>query len=211
MRPKVELLDKPLIERILGEAFHLIEDPGVRIAPYVEGLLRGAGITVKDGVAHIPEVLAPRLPALAPRGFCLYDRLGKPAVHYTGDTVHFDPGSSCLNILDPETQQPRPAMSTDLVRLVQVTEMLPQFAAQSTAMVCNDIPPEIGDWYRLLLVLWHSEKPVVTGAFSAQSLHTLIELLAIESGGREALRQHPRAVFDVCPSPPLNWSEFEIG
>jgi len=32
--------------------------------------------------------------------------------------------------------------------------------------------------------------------------------LAIESGGREALRDHPRAVFDVCPSPPLNWSEF---
>src|ERR1700756_5252394 len=208
MRPKLELLDKPLIERILEEAFELIEDPGVRVAPYVEDLLRPAGITVKEGVAHIPEVLARRLLDLAPRGFCLYDRLGKPAVHYTGDTVHFDPGSSCLNILDPETQQPRPAMSTDLVRLVQVTEMLPQFAAQSTAIVCNDIPPEIGDWYRLLLVLWHSEKPVVTGAFSAASLHTLIDLLAIESGGRENLRRNPRAIFDVCPSPPLNWSEF---
>jgi len=208
MRPKLELLDTPLIERILDEAFQLIEDPGVRVAPYVEDLLRAAGITVKDRVAHIPEVLARRLLDLAPRGFCLYDRLGKPAVHYSGDTVHFDPGSSCLNILDPETQQPRPALSSDLVRLVQVAEVLPQFAAQSTAMVCNDVPQEIGDWYRLLLVLWHSEKPVVTGAFSASSLHTLIDLLAIESGGRDALRQHPRAIFDVCPSPPLNWSEF---
>jgi trimethylamine--corrinoid protein Co-methyltransferase len=99
-------------------------------------------------------------------------------------------------------------MSADLVRLVQVVEMLPQFAAQSTALVCNDVPPEIGDWYRLLLVLWYSEKPVVTGAFSASSLHTLIDLLAIESGGREAVRRNPRAIFDVCPSPPLNWSEF---
>ena len=208
MRPKLELLDKPLIERILDEAFQLIEDPGVRVAPYVQDLLRAAGITVTEGVAHIPEVLARRLLDLVPRGFCLCDRLGKPAVHYSGDNVHFDPGSSCLNILDPDTQQPRPAMAADLVRLVQVAEMLPQFSAQSTAMVCNDVPPEIGDWYRLLLVLWHSEKPVVTGAFSAQSLHTLIDLLAIESGGRDALRQHPRAVFDVCPSPPLNWSEF---
>jgi len=208
MRPKLELLDKPLIERILDEAFQLIEDPGVRVAPYVEDLLRSAGITVKERVAHIPEALARRLLDLAPRGFCLYDRLGKPAVQYGGEAVHFDPGSSCLNILDPETRQPRPAMSADLVRLVQVTEMLPQFAAQSTAMVCNDVPPEIGDWYRLLLVLWYSEKPIVTGAFSAQTLHTLIDLLAIESRGREALRRHPRAVFDVCPSPPLNWSEF---
>jgi len=208
MKPKFELLDKPLIERILDEAFQLIEDPGVRVAPYVEDLLRGAGITVKEGVAHIPEVLARRLIDLVPRGFCLYDRGGNRTVLYGGDTVHFDPGSSCLNILDPTTQQPRPALSGDLVRLVQVAEMLPQFAAQSTAMVCNDIPQEIGDWYRLLLVLWYSEKPIVTGAFSAASLHALIDLLAITIGGRDALRQTPRAIFDVCPSPPLNWSEF---
>src|ERR1035438_1247965 len=97
MRPKLQLLDKPLIERILDEAFQLIEDPGVRVAPYVVDLLRAAGSTVKDGVAHIPEALARRLLDLVPRGFCLYDRCGKPAVCYGGDDVHFDPGSSCLD------------------------------------------------------------------------------------------------------------------
>ena len=208
MRPKLQLLDRPLIERILDEAFQLIENPGVRIAPYVVELLQCAGIPVRDGVAHIPEALARRALESVPRDFYLYDRSGRAAVHYGGDNVHFDPGSSCLNILDSNTQKARPAMSADLVRLVQVAEMLPQFAAQSTAMVCNDVPAEIGDWYRLLLVLWYSEKPVVTGAFSASSLHTLLELLAIESGGADTLRRLPRAIFDVCPSPPLNWSEF---
>lgn len=208
MKPRFALLDTTLIERIVGEAFQLIESPGVRVAPYVEDLLRSAGIAVTQGVAHISERLARRMLESVPRDFFLYDRNGHASVHYGGNTVHFDPGSSCLNVLDPQTQQARPALAADLVKLVQVTEMLPQFAAQSTAMVCNDVPQEIGDWYRLLLVLWYSEKPVVTGAFSAESLHTLIDLLAIESGGREALRQRPRAVFDVCPSPPLNWSEF---
>jgi trimethylamine---corrinoid protein Co-methyltransferase len=208
VRPKLQLLDQSLIERILGEAFQLINNPGVRVAPYVVELLRTAGVNVTNGVAHIPEALARQMLELVPHEFHLYDRSGKPAVHYGGDDIHFDPGSSCLNILDPETQQARPALADDLVRLVQVAEMLPQFAAQSTAMVCNDVPQEVGDWYRLLLVLWYSEKPVVTGAFSASSLHTLLELLALESGGRDALRSKPRAVFDVCPSPPLNWSEF---
>ena len=208
MRPKFELLDRALIERILGEAFQLIEDPGVRVAPYVVELLQEAGARVSDGIAHIPENLARAALQTVPREFWLYGRRGNPAIHYGSDRVHFDPGSSCLNILDPETQQARPAVAADLVRFVQVAEKLPQFAAQSTAMVCNDVPPEIGDWYRLLLVLWYSEKPLVTGAFSASSLHTLLELLAIESGGREALSSKPRAVFDVCPSPPLNWSEF---
>src|ERR1019366_7412270 len=105
MRPKLELLDKPLIERILGEAFQLIEDPGVRVAPYVVELLREAGVRVTEGVAHIPEALARRLLELAPHEFYLYGRNGTRAVHYGGDDVHFDPGSSCLNILDAETQQ----------------------------------------------------------------------------------------------------------
>ena len=208
MRPKFQLLDPPLIERILEEAFQLIENPGVRVAPYVVELLQAADIAVHDGIAHIPQEIARRALASVPREFLLYDRNGTAAVHYGGNNVHFDPGSSCLNILDPETQQARPAQAADLVRLVKVAEMLPQFAAQSTAMVCNDVPAEIGDWYRLLLALWYSEKPVVTGAFSASSLHTLLEILVIESGGADALRHRPRAIFDVCPSPPLNWSEF---
>ena len=210
MRPKLELLDHPLIERILGEAFQLMENPGVRVAPAVFELLSSAGvpIDIDNGVAHIPEAVARKALASVPRDFFLYDRAGHPAVHYGGDDVHFDPGSSCLNILDPDSQQPRPAMSDDLVRLVQVAEMLPQYAAQSTALVCNDVPAEMGDWYRLLLVLWHSNKPVVTGAFSAPTLQIMLELLAIENGSRAALQERPRAVFDVCPSPPLNWSEF---
>ncbi len=44
--------------------------------------------------------------------------------------------------------------------------MLPAYAAQSTAVVCGDVPAEIGDLYRLFLVLLGSAKPVVTGAFS---------------------------------------------
>ena len=208
MRPTLRLLDEPLISRIESEAFQLIVNPGVRVAPYVYELLASAGARVENGVAHIPEQLARRALESVPHEFFLYDRSGQPAVHYGGDDVQYDPGSSCLNLLDPETQQARPALSADLVRLVQVAEVLSQFSAQSTAMVCNDVPAEMGDWYRLLLVLWHSRKPVVTGAFSGTSLHTLLELLAIESGGPNGLRRKPRAVFDVCPSPPLNWSEF---
>jgi trimethylamine--corrinoid protein Co-methyltransferase len=59
-----------------------------------------------------------------------------------------------------------------------------------------------------LLVLCHSDKPVVTGAFSVETLGIMLELLVAESGGALAAKAKPRAVFDVCPSPPLHWSEF---
>jgi len=209
MRPKTELLDPSFVQRILDEAFELLETLGARVgANEAIDLLASAGAHVECGAVRIPRVLVQRALESVPREFFLYSRSGGPAVHYGGDSVQFDPGSSCLNILDTETQQPRPANSADLVRMVQVTEMLSEFAAQSTAMVCNDVPTEMGDWYRLLLVLWYSDKPVVTGAFAVSTLRIMLDLLAADAGGAEPLKQKPRAIFDVCPSPPLNWSEF---
>jgi trimethylamine--corrinoid protein Co-methyltransferase len=209
MNPKLELLDRPLLDRILEEAFALLLDPGVKVSELeAVDLLDSAGARIHDGVARIPESLARRALATAPREFWLYSRAGLPAVHYGGDHVHFDPGSSCLNILDPDTLRPRLVEAVDLVRLIQVAEMLPEYAAQSTAMVCNDVPSEIGDFYRLFMVLLHSSKPVITGAFSTATLPMMIDLLAADAGGPDALKCKPRAVFDVCPSPPLHWTEF---
>ena len=39
----------------------------------------------------------------------------------------------------------------------------------------------------------------------------MIDMLAIFAGGHDNLREHPRAIFDVCPSPPLIWSNFGAG
>ena len=208
MIPKLVLLDNSTVEKVLAEAFELIQTPGVRVAPIAAELLAANGVSVADRVAHIPESIARRALQSAPREFDLFTRDGAAAVHYGGDDVHFDPGSSCLNILSPDTQAPRLACADDLAQLVKITEGLPEFAAQSTAMVCSDVPQEIGDFYRLFLVLWHSSKPVVTGAFSGPTLDAMLELLVADAGGHDALRKKPRAVFDVCPSPPLNWSDF---
>ena len=66
----------------------------------------------------------------------------------------------------------------------------------------------MGDLFRLFVVLEHSNKPIVTGAFSPDTAPAMIEMLAIDCGGHSQLRARPRAIFDVCPSPPLHWSEF---
>lgn len=208
MVPTLHLLDIPTVEKVIAEAFELIQNPGVKVAPIAGDLLRTAGAQVADGIAHIPESLARRTLGSAPKEFCLYTRDGSRAVHYGGDDVHFDPGSSCLKILDAKTRLARLATANDLAQVIQITEMLPEFAAQSTAMVCCDVPQEIGDFYRLFLVLLYSNKPVITGAFSGPTLEAMLQLLAADSGGADQLRQKPRAVFDVCPSPPLNWSDF---
>ena len=164
-----------LIDHILDEAFQLMLNPGIKVqSAEARDLLAAAGAQVDaDEIAHIPEKLVRAGPARPSRtAFYLYDRDGKPAVTYGGDAVHFDPGSSGVHILDPETLEHQPSQTPDLVRLVKVAEMLPQYDAQSTAVVCNEVPKAIGDLYRLYLVLLHSTKPIVTGSFSAETLPT---------------------------------------
>jgi trimethylamine---corrinoid protein Co-methyltransferase len=207
--PHLTLLAPASLNRILDEAFSLLEAPGVRVqsAPALD-LLAAAGAQVDAArlIARIPQALARRALDTAPREFWLHDRDGNRRVRYGGDAVHFDPGSAAVQVLDPDTGEHRSAVTADLVRLLKVAEVLPQFDAQSTALVCADVPGAIADLYRLYLVLMYSAKPVVTGAFSIGTLDLMLEMLAIAGG--QAGGEKPRAVFDVCPSPPLHWTEF---
>ncbi len=209
MQPKLELIPQELIDRILDEAFQLLLNPGIKVqSDEARDLLAAAGAQITDGIAHIPEKLVRDALQTVPHTFYLHDRDGNPAVTYGGDAVHFDPGSSGVHMLNPDTLEHYPSQSDDLVRLVKVAEMLPQYDAQSTAVVCNEVPKAIGDLYRLYLVLLHSKKPIITGSFSAETLPRMLDMLAIFAGGPAGLRAKPQAVFDVCPSPPLIWSHF---
>jgi len=212
LRPSIALLSAALVDRVLGEACGLLLEPGVKVQDAeAAALLAGAGARVEEGIARIPRAVVEAALGTVPRSFELYDRAGNVAVRYGGDAVHFDPGSCGVSILDPATLEHRSSRSADLVRLVKVVESLPAYDAQSTAVVCGDVPAEVGDLWRLVLVLLHSDKPVVTGSFSARTTDVMIELLALDAGGRDALAARPRAVFDVCPSPPLTWSAFGAG
>lgn len=214
MQPKLSLLTDDLIQRILEEAFQLLLKPGIKVQnEEARELLKSAGVPVDEEtlVARIPEPIVRKALETVPRQFHLYDYEGNPRVQYGGDAIHFDPGSSGITILDPETLEHKDATTPDLIRILKVAEQIPQYDAQSTALVCTEVHRDIQDLYRLYLVMLYSKKPIVTGAFTNKTVHSMIDMLAILAGGRDALREKPRAVFDVCPSPPLIWSNFGAG
>ncbi len=214
MQPKLTLLSDEIIARILGEAYELLLNPGIKVQnAEARDLLAAAGATIdpETHVAQIPASLVLKALETVPHEFFLFDYDGNPKVQYGGDAVQFDPGSSGITVLDPITLEHKTAETADLIRIIKVAESLPQYDAQSTAVVCDDVPKELHDLYRLYLVMLYSKKPIVTGAFTNATVHHMIDMLAIFAGGRDNLREHPRAVFDVCPSPPLIWSNFGTG
>jgi len=214
MQPKLSLLNDELIARIIEEAYQLMIKPGIKVQnAEARALLAEAGALVDEEtmIVKIPEQIVKKALETVPRQFHLFDYEGKPTIQYGGDAVQFDPGSSGIAILIPETLEHKTSETEDLIRVLKVAESLPQYDAQSTAIVCHDVPKDIHDLYRLYLVMLYSKKPIVTGAFTNTTVHHMIDMLAIFAGGHDNLREHPRAIFDVCPSPPLIWSNFGAG
>ena len=211
IRPSLQLLSTEMVNRVVEEAFALLQEPGVRVhSERALALLsdHGAQVDGEAKVAHIPEALARQALDTTPRSFHLHDIAGNPVVHYGGDDVHFDPGSAAIEFLDYGATTSRAPVTADFLRFIKLADSLPAMDAVSTALVCADVPEPISDLYRLFLVLITSRKPVVTGAFAVDTWHVMKDLLVAVAGSEAALAEKPIAVFDVCPSPPLLWSEI---
>jgi trimethylamine--corrinoid protein Co-methyltransferase len=211
IRPKLEFLSPETVSRALDEAYELLWDPGVRVH-YDEALRllaeNGATVDMSTRVAKIPRDLAERCVETAPSSFYLYNSDGEPVVHYGGDDIHYDPGSAAIEISDHGANRSRVPVTADCEDFVRVADMLPQIDALATSIVCGDVPQSMADWYRLYLLLLYGRKPIVTGTFAIETFSIMHELLVTVVGSAEALAERPRAVFDVCPSPPLLWSDI---
>ena len=210
MRPALRLLPNELIERIVAEARDILCQLGVEIHNQaVLGTLADHGATVDrdDWHAHLTQGIIDKALGAVPHSFRLYDVLGNQTHDFAGANVYFTPGSAAINILDNATGEIRQPTTADYVRYVQVTSGLRHIASQSTAFIPADVDARISDSYRLYLSLLYGEKPVVTGAFSAEGFEIMKDLQLAVRGDEAALGAKPLAIFSCCPTAPLKWSD----
>jgi trimethylamine---corrinoid protein Co-methyltransferase len=210
-RPKLELLDRAFVERIVDEGLTLLERQGMMIEnPEALRLLGEAGAEVDRGGqrARLKRDLVEACLASTPASVSLYDRNGDRAFVVGGDEVHFDPGSAAVTLLDHATGEERRATTRDLIEFYKLVETLENIHFQSTGLISTDVPAPASDAYRLYVGLRLSAKPFVTGTFRTEGFKPMKDLLAAVRGGEEELRRKPLAIFDACPSPPLKWSHL---
>jgi len=211
IRPKLELLSRRFIEKIIDEAYEILDKQGI----FVENkealkLFSQAGMKVdkKTHRVYLKRRLVEKCLATAPAVIKLYDRTGEREYAVGGDEVHFDPGSAAVTILDHKMGEERKPETRDLVAFCRLTECLDNIHFQSTGLISSDVPHPIADIYRLFIGLVYSRKPVVTGTFRVESFRPMKDMLAAVRGGGKELAAKPLAIFDACPSPPLKWSNL---
>ncbi len=209
MRPLLRLLDNELIERIIAEAREIVCSLGVEIHNRgVLAMLGDHGAEVDQANEHIrlKEEMIDTALATAPHSFRLHDVLGNETHDFSGDNVYFTPGSAAINILDNSSGEMRKPTTADYIRYVKVASGLRHIASQSTAMIATDVSERIADSYRLYLSLLYGEKPVVTGAFTAEGFEIMKDLQVAVRGSEQELRAKPLTIFSCCPTAPIKWS-----
>jgi trimethylamine--corrinoid protein Co-methyltransferase len=213
VRPSLVVLEPSLPGRIVDEAMTVLERTGVHIEDE-HALLRlaKAGLRADEATSRVtfPRAVVEQALRDAPASLTLHDREGQPAAVLEGDTVHFVPASSALRILDRRTQEAREPSTSDFVEYVKLGDGLRNIAYLSTAFIPKDVPQDIADAWRLYLVLAHSRRPIVSGAFTSWGVPRMGEIMAMFRGGRDDLVRRPMSIFTCCPNTPLRWGEDPI-
>jgi trimethylamine--corrinoid protein Co-methyltransferase len=206
----LQLLSTEEIEEIHNHSLTVLAKVGVNVKnSRALRLLKESGCIVDfdKKLARVPPYIVEDCLHKPPSVIMLYDRNGKREQLVGGSNTVFNPGSSAVYFNDHETGEIRKPHSKDLVNLVRLVDFLKYIQAQSTAIVPSEVPEAIGDVYRLYLVLKNSTKGMITGAFTKEGLINMKQLLEVVVGRADKLAKKPMAIFDVCPSSPLMWSD----
>lgn len=210
-QPRLRLLSDEQIKIVHEKALITLETTGVKFdSKEALNILQenGATIDFDQQVAKIPPSMVIDAINRAPAYIQLYDREGNPAANLGGNNLYFDPGSAAIKFLESDGETVRPTQSGDLVNLARLVDGLEHIELLSTALVLYDVPMEVGDAYRVYLLLKNSSKPMIAGSFSVEGIGRIQRLLAAAVGGGEELRAKPRAVIDICSSAPLKWTHI---
>jgi trimethylamine--corrinoid protein Co-methyltransferase len=206
----LRVLSEGQVAQVLAEAGRLLREVGFEIRGKAlrQRLLDYGLPTSKSGRVLFPDNVVAAAIAGTPRQFTLYDREAAPHAEIGGESVHFVPGSSGLEVLDHRMGQVRPATTADFIDYVRLADGLEHIAYLATAFSTGgDIEARVADAWRLHLCLSQSRRPVVSGAFTAYGVPRMAELMQLFRHDRADLVSRPLSIFTITPSGSFRYGE----
>jgi len=210
MRPSLRLLDDAQSDAVLDEALRILSEVGIKVAG--RGLrerLLDAGFKAEGPRGRIlfPTERVSSAIGSVPASFMLFDREGQPYAELGVGRTHFAPGSSGLSVLDHRSGLHRQALTPDFVEYVKVGQQLRHISLLATAFSSADIEPLVSDAWRLYLLLRHSTKAFISGAFSEHAVPRLAELMMLYRRDAADLALRPMGVFTVTAAGSFTYNE----
>ncbi len=207
MQPILQFLSPEEIQGVHDSALTILAEVGMRL-PSPEALEKlqqaGARVTRQDLVTFPPELIAKALQLVPKR---------KDVVLYAQDSkwdVSFatrQPSLSCMtmatSVLDPFTDEHRPATDQDLAQLVRLADQCEHISVNGGLITPQEVPGDYNDWYTWATCLKNTRKHITGGMYGAQCVRDAVDMAALTCGGREVFDQRPCISGWVLTLPPL--------
>lgn len=210
--PYFRKLTDAQLARIHAASLEILERTGAYL--YDEealALLKKAGVPAADGNrVHIPARLVEWALALTPKSVTLYDRRGDPVMPLEGYNVFYGPGSDCLNVIDLDTGQPRPATLHDVADGVRLCDALENIDFIMSWCIASDVDQRLVGQYQMREMLRNSTKPSIFVTPDFDSMVDVIAMAEVVAGDAEALRQKPITACYINVTGPLRHNQESL-
>lgn len=164
-------------------------------------LAAGARLADDDLRVRIPAPIIQDAVAASPRTFTLWGRDPQYKMNMVQDRIHYGPGPSCTNFVDPHTGERRRSRRADVSLVARVVDALPNLDYIMGLAMPEDVHPDLAPVYEFAEMVSNSGKPIMAWAYTRDNIETIWEI-AKAAGGEKNLREKPFfALFTTSMSP----------
>ncbi len=192
-------LSQDQILQIHQASLQVLDSTGIHVEhPRALELFRQGGARVVEQRVYIPEGMVQKALALAPSSVLLAGRDPANDIVLEGTRVYAGTGGSPTMVLDPASQNVRPAILVDLQQMIAVVDKLSHCDFVVMPIYPTDIPAELVPVNRFYTCLTNTTKHVMGGLDSVQGAQQVIRLAERIAGSPGALRARPIVSATAC-------------
>jgi trimethylamine--corrinoid protein Co-methyltransferase len=198
-----ELLTQEQVERVHDASLEILEQVGlkVRYKPARELFEKHGCITSTDSeIVKFPRAVVEKYRKMAPPKFTFHARDPKFDKTIPDNSPVIVTASSAPDIIDPVTGKERRAESGDIARIAHLINELPGYDMFSISTLAEDAPKDQFTISRVYPALKYCLKPIRATTTDHKDTLSVMEMVYIVAGGREAYKEHPFLTHHYCPT-----------
>jgi trimethylamine--corrinoid protein Co-methyltransferase len=198
-----ELLTQEQVERIHDASLEILEQAGlkVRYKPARELFEKHGCITsAENEIVKFPRAVVEKYRTMAPPKFTFYGRDPKFDKTIPQDSPVIVTASSAPDIIDPVTGKERRAESGDIARIAHLINELPGYDMFSISTLAEDAPKDQFTISRVYPALKYCLKPIRATTTDHKDTLSVMEMVYLVAGGKEAYKEHPFLTHHYCPT-----------
>jgi trimethylamine--corrinoid protein Co-methyltransferase len=210
----LDILSPDELERLHEASMHILENTGVELLD-AEALdlfaKAGAKVAGKTRRVKIDRGLLLETIATAPPSFTLHARNPGKTVVIGGNHIVFSPvgGQAYSTNFDRGRRPGTLADLEELIKLIHSFNVLHH--GSDTPVEPTDLPAETRHLDALYTMSRLTDKTVMGPARGRMTTNDAIEMMALVSGGREALTERPALITIINVNSPLRYDDWMLG